>query len=387
MRTGFQVTVALLVVVLGTLHAKALSIGEPAESWGDRAEAAQASLRENYWNSRTRIYNIAFPADRGTTTFHYWWQAHAIDVLVDGFERTGNHVYLDQAVEAWKGVRRRNHGVTIDYYDDMEWMALALLRVYSHTGDESLKADVLTLWNDIKTGWNDEQGGGIAWRRSQLDYKNTPANAPAAILAVRLYQAFGDRDDLQWGRKIYSWLDAHLVDPETGFVWDGVNRRGDGRIDRSWTFTYNQGVRIGAAIELYRATDEKQYLADAEKTFGATLARFTSKAGVLRERGGGDKGLFKGILIRYVGELAMLDPPTHPEAAAFIQRQAESMWARVQGDEQPLFPSDWTGAVQKPLDLSVQLSAVMLLEQMARLKLHPSEERGERERPNQLPDH
>ncbi len=30
--------------------------------------------------------------------------------------------------------------------------------------------------------------GGFAWKRTQLDYKNTPVNAPIIILALRLYQ-------------------------------------------------------------------------------------------------------------------------------------------------------------------------------------------------------
>jgi len=47
-----------------------------------------------------------------------------------------------------------------------------------------------------------------------------------------------------------------MVDPATGFVWDGKNRTGDGHIDKDWEFTYCQGVFIGAGVELYgsRAT-------------------------------------------------------------------------------------------------------------------------------------
>lgn len=72
----------------------------------------------------------------------------------------------------------------------MEWTALALLRAYRVTGHEAYLNAVLDLWEDIKTAWNEQLGGGLAWKKDQLDYKNTPANAPAVILAARLYELF-----------------------------------------------------------------------------------------------------------------------------------------------------------------------------------------------------
>ena len=89
----------------------------------------------------------------------------------------------------------------------------------------------------------------MAWKKDQLHYKNTPANAPAAIIAFRLYQRFGKKEDLEWGEKIFTWNRDQLMDPETCFVWDGMNREGDGKIDKEWKFTYCQGVMLGAALE------------------------------------------------------------------------------------------------------------------------------------------
>ena len=94
----------------------------------------------------------------------------------------------------YQGILDRNGGVwPNDFYDDMEWLALAWLRAYNATGEEKYKEAALVLWEDIKTGWNEEQGGGIAWRKPQLNYKDTPANAPAVILAARLYKQLASR--------------------------------------------------------------------------------------------------------------------------------------------------------------------------------------------------
>ncbi len=297
--------------------------------WPDRAEHAQAVLRDLFHDDLTGLYRVSHPPRETSDTLMYWWQAHTIDALVDGYERSHDQSYLVRAAALWDSVKRHNLAPTNQYYDDMEWMALALLRLHAHTDNGELRADIDTLWADIQTGWNDQQGGGIAWRKTQPGYKNTPANAPAAILAARLYQQTRDPEDLAWAQKIYAWLTDHLVDPDTGFVWDGVNRKGDGRTDKTWAFSYNQGVRIGAAVELYRATGEARYLADARRTFDSAIARLADERGLIREPGGGDRGLFKGIFFRYVGLWADTDPLTHPQARPdadrCIQRHAEDL--------------------------------------------------------------
>lgn len=237
--------------------------------WEERANQAQAALDSFFWNEAIKMYNIETPCPNGecNTIFHYWWMAHAVDVLVDGLQRTGENWYAKRLSAFHEGLLQRNGGMwPNELYDDMEWMALAWLRAYQATGVEGYKDTALLLWNDIQTGWNEHMGGGIAWQKSQLDYKNTPANAPAAILAARLYQAFGEASNLEWALKIYRWQKEHLVDPATGFVWDGMNRTGDGKIDKDWKYSYNQGVFIGAAVELYRITKEQEYLEDARLT-------------------------------------------------------------------------------------------------------------------------
>ncbi|MEI4878463.1 glycoside hydrolase family 76 protein, partial [Klebsiella pneumoniae] len=87
-----------------------------------------------------------------------------------------------------------------------------------------------------------------------------------------------------------------------------INRQGDGRIDKDWRFTYNQGVYIGAAVELYRVTQDRSYLDEAWKTAAYVEQQMTSPAtGMLPSEGDGDGALFKGILVRYLLELIKED--------------------------------------------------------------------------------
>ncbi|MFC5653529.1 glycoside hydrolase family 76 protein [Paenibacillus solisilvae] len=338
--------------------------------WEKRADEAQEALDRLFWNDSIRMYNIETPCQNGecNTIFHYWWMAHAVDVLVDGYIRTQDVRYIKRLETFHEGIIARNGGaLPNELYDDMEWMALAFLRAYQVTGNESYKRSVLILWEDIKTGWNDHMGGGIAWQKPQLDYKNTPANGPAAILAVRLYQVFGNETDLKWALKIYHWLKEYLVDPETGFVWDGMNRNGDGRIDKEWKFTYCQGVYIGAAVELYRIIKDQAYLDDAVKTYTAAKAELADPASsVLPDEGNGDGGLFKGILIRYTAELVK-EASTAADAAAFIAANATLLWEQGKSANETLFGTDWSEASEGVVSLSAQLSGIKLLEQAAEL--------------------
>src|SRR5690606_37399068 len=97
--------------------------------WGlnEEAELAQESLHKNFWNKDTNLFNNQYPNDRNNNQFHYWWLAHGIDVLIDGYERSGDQDYLAQAGSLYEGIKTRNGGdIRNHFYDDMLWMALAL---------------------------------------------------------------------------------------------------------------------------------------------------------------------------------------------------------------------------------------------------------------------
>ncbi|MFC4453990.1 glycoside hydrolase family 76 protein [Deinococcus sonorensis] len=337
-----------------------------------RANLAFGALMTHFWNEERALFEIRVPFasaqhDLPTDPFHYWWQAHGLDVLVDAFERDGDGRHLAQAARLLEAVVRENGSLTNDYYDDMLWLALACLRAWDAGGDPRFRDAALTLWDDIQGGWNDHCGGGITWRKPQLDYKNTPANAPAIILATRLYARLGREEDLAWARRLYRWQVEHLVDPDTGFVWDGLNRLGDGELDRDWAFTYCQGVQIGAALELHAVTGERSLLDAARRTVAAARARLADPATLaLPDEGDGDAGLFKGILARYLAQFARVadDEPTR----TWLTRNAALAWQHRDA-ALGVCSTSWTAAPGTPVELSAALSGVMLFEAAAWLHL------------------
>jgi predicted alpha-1,6-mannanase (GH76 family) len=314
--------------------------------WTDRAANAFGVLQAVYWNGGL----FATHSDQ----WHYWWQAHALDSLVDAFERDRDTKHLEQAGQLLEAIRAQSGGLcNNDFYDDMQWLALSSLRAWQHSQNTVFQDAALELWADIQTGWNAHCGGGIAWKKTQTDYKNTPANAPAVILAARLFAAFGNPADQIWAAEIMEWLEVHLLEPQSKLVWDGMNRLGDGAIDKDWIFTYCQGVGIGAALEVGCVDLARQIAHTAHKYFGK----------VLPDEGSGDGGLFKGIFVRY---LTQYIAQTRDEySLAWLKHNAELVWQHHAG--KPI-GGDWAAPSKETISLSQHLSGLMLLEAAARLE-------------------
>ncbi|MBO0936978.1 glycoside hydrolase [Fibrella sp. HMF5335] len=340
-------------------------------NWTVIADSSSQALIQQFYNSGGRYFN---ETNSGSTKFNYWPQAHALDVLVDAYVRTKDNRYLSLMNDWYGGVPIKNGNTFLnEYYDDMDWNALATLRAYDATGDKKWLDVAQTLWDDIKLGWNDTMGGGIAWRKGQRYYKNTPANGPAIILAARLYQRLNRQTDLDWAKKIYDWQLKTLVDPATGFVYDGINSDNDGKTNTTWKFTYNQGLVIGAGLELYRATKNEAYLNDAIRTANFTLADPNlSGSGLLKDEGNGDGGLFKAVLVRYLTLLATepaVPAATRTNYVNFLTTNAETLWRSGTQKPQVVFGPNWANRpTNGKAELTTQLSGATLLEAMTRLK-------------------
>jgi predicted alpha-1,6-mannanase (GH76 family) len=333
-------------------------------NWTQIADSSYTSLISNFYNQPGKYYN---ENNSGKADFHYWRNAHALDVLVDAYVRKNDPQIKTRMDELLDGMKAKNGNTYINhFYDDMEWMALACLRAYEATSDVKYKTVAEQVWTDIKGGWDDTWGGGFYWNKERKN-KNTPANAPACIIASRMYQVTQNPSDLEWAKKSYQWQKANLVDPVSGLVWDGLDGNGT---NKDWKFTYNQGVYIGAGIELYKITGEAVYINDAIKTANNSLTGDFTQGNIMKDEGGGDGGLFKGILVRNLlllitdGNLSSTDKT---KFVNFLKLNGETLW--LQGTSRPsiIYGPKWTSVVTTT-DLSTQLSGAMLIEAVAKLK-------------------
>jgi predicted alpha-1,6-mannanase (GH76 family) len=303
----------------------------------------------------------------GNTGFNYWWMAHGIDAFIDAYQRTRNTTYLTRAKTLLHGVQSHNGGVYNNgYYDDMEWMALACLRAYEITGDTEYLNVSTSLWGTIKGGYTN---GLISWSTGcHPNCKNAISNDPAIILGARLY-AIGQASaaDLSMIETIYSNMKSTLVDPATGAVWD--NKDLSTGVVTTWEFSYNQGMFIGAGLELYKLTGDATYMTDAKRNADWSMTS-NSTNGMLfsGETGGGDGGLFKGIFVRYLalfareGNLADADRTRYIQA---IKHNANILHSTGLQRPEILVGPVWSTPPGTVTDFSSQLSGEFLEEAAA----------------------
>ncbi|WP_084614480.1 glycoside hydrolase family 76 protein [Nakamurella lactea] len=376
----------------------------PRVAPADRAALAEQairarSLRRLWALPGTRLGVVAWPPSFGQRLFlrwHYWWQAHLLDALVDAQMRAPDDERRATITRFIRGHRLRNGGRWgNNYYDDIAWWALALQRADELAGVPS-GAAVSGITSTIVGAWSDLAGGGIPWRRGDV-FRNTPANGPAAILLART--GYQDR-----ALATADWIDQRLRIVGTDLIADGLvpgEADGEAAVDET-VYTYCQGVVLGAELELaVRAGRDHGRIHRLVTAVGTHLA----PGGVLTGHGGGNGGLFTGILARYLAQIAVRlpdadrqDARTRSAAAELVLRSADAAWRGARhGRDGPIFGPDWadparqpgrggTGAVsgnamvaasrEPERDLSVQLSGWMLMEAAALIGTGPARTAG-----------
>ncbi len=391
--------------------------------WQERANAAARSVtalfgRKLFFLPTTHLGSVKWPAPAGRHAlkgkllqpWHYWWQAHYVDCLVDTgrrelgngakpasrFDGPGKAGAGQLASRLVTGMWLRNANTVVNnYYDDMAWLALAVLRLdqlAKETGRRGrqryagIRASLTLQFDAACTG---DMGGGAFWSKKR-DFKNTPATAPIALFYART----GHRAKAQ---SLLDWLDATLFDPDQGLYLDGARLSPEGNvvIDRA-VYTYNQGPVLGALLELGGEANlaRAAALVEGVDRLLTVLEQNTSAAQdtagaprmVLRCEGTGDGGLFTGILCRYLA-LAAVDPRLPEQTRATAERlvldTAGALWdgrrpagpgdARIRKGQygRPVFsmhaarPADATYPPGTSVDLSTQLQAWMALEAAA----------------------
>lgn len=359
--------------------------------WQKMAEGMSQALIKHFWGANFKGYEDRYYFNYGSdlsnmTTNHYWPQAHAMDVIVDAYMRTGSNRYLDMYHLWWKGAPKFNFSGRPEdpwwnvFVDDMEWIALAQIRMYESTRDTKYLKKAMQMYDDwIWSTWGPEDEapwyGGITWKTDVEKSKNACSNGPAALIAARLHN-FCDAADatakkqkqayLEQAIKIYSWEKKHLFDPLTGAVYDNMTR--DGKIAKM-VFTYNIGTFLGAAHELYKITGDKQYLADAVKASNYVTDHLSNNGGVLSDAPDGDGGLFHGIFFRYFVKLInepVLDSASRTKFRAYITHCATVMAEQGVNPHTMLYGGRWRKAPadHENVALTPHLTGCMLMEAM-----------------------
>lgn len=384
------------------------------EQWDHRADLAEQAVLDRHLTKLWGIPGTALgviawpptPRDKVFLRWHYWWQAHLLDNLIDAAQRRPTKLRSSTMKHLLRGIRMRNirQLATNSYYDDKAWLALATHRLAAldAPGAPTRRAQAVShaLTTNIVAGV-DPLTNVLPWRSGDTFY-NVPTNGPAAILAART-------GNLELAERLVDWTFDNLIN-EDGLVMDGLRMKMHGPSVVPTIHPYCQGVMLGACVELAKAQRARagvapdavsevglRHITRAERLVQAIEDGRTSQDGVLNFRtSGGDGGLFNGILARYLSLVATDLPNSGPQteqvrkqARHAVLTTAESAWHyRLEINGLPVFGANWmcdatmpqsgglvgatlAGAVGSSdiaeRDMSVQLSGWMLMEAAARL--------------------
>lgn len=338
---------------------------EPEIDWNAAANRSTDVLISQFWNNEG-YFN--YGSNNSNTEFQYWPNAHAMDVVIDAYVRTNDSKYKAYFDKWYAGIKMKNGGSYYNnFYDDMQWNALTILRLYNVTKEDKYLTTVKELWIDITKGWNDYADGGLAWKKDMIYSKNACSNGPASLLAARLYNLTKEDSYKEWAMKIYEWQKNTLYNRSTGAVYDNIN--GETNVLDETSLTYNQGTFVGTAVELYHITGDEVYLNDAQKASNYTISKLIDTSNnILRNEGNGDNALFKGIFIRYFYTLIQIPELNNSYKTKFItffNNNAVTLWTSGCYQDYLLFGPAWNEPPVGNSQLTAQASACMTIEAKA----------------------
>ncbi|KAH8693562.1 glycoside hydrolase [Talaromyces proteolyticus] len=219
------------------------------------------------------------------------------------------------------------------FYDDEGWWGNAWLDVYDVTQNQTYLDAAITIYNDIIGGLG-TPCGGIWWDKNQ-SYVAAISNGLYIELAAGIAARVGSdqaSDYLSHAVDGWNWFFSVGLVGNDSMVSDGVDK-GNNCAPVGAKFTYNQGVILGAAAELYKATNNQTYLEQAAALANASSAAgssVTDSNGILHD--GCDESdncdetaeMFKGPYMRGLRKLQLAYP--HDNWKNFIITNAQSIW-------------------------------------------------------------
>jgi predicted alpha-1,6-mannanase (GH76 family) len=286
------------------------------------ADLAYSAFNSAFYDTANKLYYSTTKKD-GVAAI--WTQAIYWDMAMNVYQRTKAPAQMTMIGDIYQGNYNHydaynwtNHTVWF-IYDDMMWWVMALARAHQVTGNATYLQKAKEGFDHVWAGSYDPVNGGMYWD-FQHSGKNACINFPTVIAAMRLYTITGDTGYLDKAKSIYAWSKANLVDA-TGKVNDNkIGNNPAGGQD----YTYNSGTAIGAALALYKQSNDAAYLNDA-KLYTDYVKNNLCTNGILPAEGDfNEQGVLKAIFAQYVMQL--ITEAGQSQYLSWIQNNVNTGW-------------------------------------------------------------
>ncbi|MCF0198249.1 MAG: alpha-1,6-mannanase [Bacteroidaceae bacterium] len=368
----------LLVVGLLSLAAQAYSETMAKSVKGDYAGKADSLARvliDQFMNKSKGTF-FSTPADvEQSSTYIYWQQAHAMDVLVYAYERlkdTNAELAAEyrRYISLWYSNKANNYssgptGFENPYTDDMLWICLTLMHMSEATGSNTYAAMAKRVYENaiMPRLKEDERGKWLPWNTDENAGPNACTEAPACLLSAKLYERYGDEKYLQNALMFFDFQTNNICNK-------------DGRVEEP-PLTYTQGTFGEACRRLYHITGEVKYKTAAKLyiEYAFTSNRCTNGNNMLRDEGSSmDQSIFKAVLIPYAVNFVLDESmliTARKNLSTYIQKNANTLWESLDHDAYPAMycPYNWTKAydTSQTASMGAMASGTSLLENCARM--------------------
>lgn len=359
---------------LPAVNSLARYITQDYSGWADSLTTVLVS---NFMNtSKGTFYSTPNDVEH-STTYIYWQQAHAMDVIIYQYENIcDSDATLENRYKIYMRQWYRNHannyyssskdgtGFLNPYTDDMCWICLTLLHMGETLDNSTYITTAKTVFDKyIITRASTHEDGGIwlPWNWDDGAGPNACTNSPACLVAAKLYNHYGQQEYLDYAKGLYDYIAKHML-------------KSDYRVEEP-PLTYTQGTFGEACRQLYHITGEARYrtMCTNVLNYAITSGRCLNN-GILRSEGESmDQSIFKAVLIPYLVN-AILDDGlllTYRRTfLSFLQKQCTTLWKNLDKDAFPkMYPSYYWGEkwnTSKTPSMGATTSGASLMVNMAR---------------------
>lgn len=250
-------------------------------------------------------------------------------------------------------------GFLNDYYDDEGWWALCWIQAYDVTNDIKYLHTAVTIFEDMKNGSTTPCSNGTSgiWWDKNHTYVNAIANELYLSVGSHLANRMSNKQYyLDIALNQWAWFQKSGMINSKNLINDGLRRCSN---NGGTVWSYNQGVILGALVELNHALPDAAYLATAKTIATAAIANLSDSNDVLHDpcepNCGADGSQFKGIFMRNLQKLHEAAPAA--EFLKSIAANAASIWAYDRNPANEL-STMWSGPFVSPANASTQSSAM-----------------------------
>ncbi|KAG0648481.1 hypothetical protein D0Z07_5250 [Hyphodiscus hymeniophilus] len=245
------------------------------------------------------------------------------------------------------------------YYDDEGWWSLAWIQAYDVTNDTQYLTTAANIFEDMKNGSTtpcSDGTSGIWWDKAET-YVNAIANELYLSVAAHLANRMINKQyylNIALGQ--WAWFQESGMINSQSQINDGLHSCSN---NGGTVWSYNQGVILGALVELDKASPNITYLTTAKTIATAAIANLSDPNSVLHDscepNCGGDGSQFKGIFMRNLQKLQSAAPD--PAFLKSIGANAASIWA-YDRDSRNELSVVWSGPFVAPANASTQSSGL-----------------------------